>query len=178
MTFADIKVAFEGLIDDTSPDNALLTQWINEALGEISAEYGVEDTLSLSTNGGVFEDLPEDFLRIQEVRQGGPNGGLVTGYEVTESGQIMLDSPGTYHVRFHRFPAPMSGVDSSESPEVHQLLHATIPYYMAGIFYDRESMGDREESDMGSKFYQKFEYLLKKRVLTLRGRRSAVYGFR
>ena len=174
MNVKQIRETFEGLIDD-SVDNSLLLIWINEAQDAIASEYGVKTSKQIIAVTDVEYPITSDFLRVLEVRNS--DGEDYIWYNITEWGDISFADDDTYTIHYLKTPTPVAGNNDIAEPSVHDFLHSLIPVYAAAKFYDRESLGDTEESQMANKLMGQFEYNLAKRVKALKNRRKKAITF-
>ena len=173
MNVGQLRAAFEGLIDD-SVDNTLLLIWLNEAQEDIATIYGPIETTTLTAESGVEYSLPNNFLKVAEVRLDGQE---YVDYEISEWGQIAFMTGGDFTVYYHKVPDMLAPNDDNATPQLHEILHSIMSTYAAAKFYDRESLGDPEESAMASKLMGQYEYILARRVKTLKARKRKSYNF-
>jgi hypothetical protein len=175
MNVGELRAAFEALVDDTV-DNAIFLVWLNESLEDISTKYGPVATSTITAlESGAEYNLPSDFLKVIEVVNS--NNELYLDYEISELGTIAFADADTYNVKYHRMPTRLVVGNDLLVPEIHELLHSPMYLYAASMYYDRESTGDKEESEMASKLMLKYEATVERRVKALKARRSKQFGF-
>lgn len=175
MNVGELRTAFEALIQD-SVDNTTFLTWIIEAQEEIALEYGKINTITIEcTTVGEAYSLPSDFLAVAELLDSNDN--RYYNYDITSINTIIFEDTDIYTLYYHKSPDTITANDDNAEPEIHPLLHSPMIYYAAAQFYDQESGGDEEESNMATKMLNKFYGMVHNRSKKLKARRSTNYNF-
>lgn len=158
MNFSQLKQSFETNINNTGEvDNAELAIWFNEAqndlaldLGKITRKQYIE---AERTVDGYFE-LPADFITLTEVYDSG--GNPTNDYAITPD--MLLDFPSGCPLVFYRgLPVSFTGIDDEQESSLPVSCQDLIVIYAMSRYWDRESEGDYEESNLGTKYRTYYE---------------------
>lgn len=174
MTVGELRAAFEAFVDDTV-DNSVFLIWLNDAIQDASLKYSPMTSVVIDASALEYTALPADFLSLIEVLD--TQGELCRDFETTEWGSIRFATAGTYTVHYHRMANALTANDDNAVPDLPTLMHSPLYIFAASRYWDRESMGDTEESDMSSKLMRQYENAMAKIVAKLRTQRKRRYSF-
>lgn len=169
MKVSELRDAFEALVDDRV-NNFILIIWLNEAQEDISLYYSPVESVELYAEAMVYKELPEDLLRVIEVKD--ENENVCRNFEITEYGHIRFADTGTYTIYYNRKPKDMPLGEDDAKPDLPELLHKPLYVFAASRFFDRESIGDPEESQFAQKLMEQYRQMVTARANKLRARRS------
>ncbi|MDO4582300.1 MAG: hypothetical protein Q4B96_06950 [Bacillota bacterium] len=145
MTFAELIKAFEAHCGVSNElDAAQLALWFNEAQNDLAADLGEIKKQTLTVTAGEEYALPDDCLRLVEVA-GAP-------YDCTPDQKLVFGANGAATLYYCALPAGFSGSAGTQESELHPTLHYLLPIFAAARYWDAESEGDYEESNLGSKW--------------------------
>lgn len=170
MQVSELRAVFESLIDDRV-SNLKFHYWLREATNTVGYQYG--KIVSVPVING--DTLPEDYNRSVVLED--EYGMRYKNYEVREDNTIVIDQEGTYMFYYFKKPEMLPANDDSAVPDIPEELHDVLPLMCAGTFYDMESLGDVEESAMGSKFHAKAQKLMRERIKQLKKRHKRIESF-
>ena len=167
MQVSDLREAFESIVDDRV-NNKVLVIWLNEAQEDVALSYGRMIYYDIEAEENEDYDLPDDFLKAAEVIDKDNNE--YWGFKISKWGQIRFKESGSYRIYYHKVPDRIPHGEDGAEPDLHELLHPLLYLYAASMFYDRESLGDPEESAMATKLRRQYQVALERRVRALRNR--------
>lgn len=158
MNFLELKQSFElniGAVGEI--DNADLAIWFNEAQNDLSLAFGriqrKQYTETERTNEGYFA-LPADLLQVEDVCDS--DGYSTKDYAITLD--MLLDFPSGCPLLFYRgLPTPFSGIDETQDCSLPLSCQDLIVIYAVARYWDKESEGDYEESNLGTKYRTYYE---------------------
>ncbi len=147
MTFADLKSRFEALTGISDCANEDLMVWLNEGQLDLALVAGriVRQQYSDVLAGEELE-LPERFLRVEDCDR---------VYRLTPDGKIIFGLGGEVSLYYRQLPAefPLFGEGVCE---INPLFQDLLPLFAASRYWDRESEGDGEESNHGTKWLKQY----------------------
>lgn len=170
MTVAEIRAVFESLVDDRVA-NLKFHFWLREATNTVGLTYGKIESVPVMSG----DTLPSDYNRAIVLED--EYGMRYKTYEVREDNTIVIDQDGTYMLYYFKKPTQLAANSDSEIPDIPEELHDVLPLMCAATFYDMESLGDAEESAMGSKFHAKAQQMMKERIIQLKKRHKRIESF-
>lgn len=164
MTGTEIKEAVQGrLPQGATIENTQAFSWINGAVAAIRDEYPpIKEVLFSNVEAGEECDLPADYMKIAEVR----DGERYLYYNVTADKKIIFEDGGNYTVKYHYLPAIVTSLD--ENPDVPEVFHAAIVEFCLSKFWEAESEGaETGAMGMAKTCEERFYYMVAKAVKTL-----------
>ena len=170
MQVSEIRAVFESLVDDRVA-NVKFHYWLREATNTIGLVYGRLVTVPIASG----DMLPDDFNRVEVLANAG--GTRHKDYEIRGDGTIKIYPEGDYTLTYFKVPTPLPANQDDAIPDIPEELHDALPLLCAATFYDMESLGDREESAMGSKFHTKGMQMTQERIKQLRKRYKRIESF-
>jgi len=112
--------------------------WINDALLILGIDAGVFDEAEYTAVSGMWQGLPEDCLKVYEVRDS-------KDYDYNnfdaDTLRIRFWDTGTYTVRYYKRPEPVE--DESSEPDCRKDLHNALAYYIAYRWWKRNFPGEQ-----------------------------------
>lgn len=170
MQVSELRAVFESLVDDRV-SNVKFLYWLREATNTVGLAYGHIASVPVASG----DMLPVDFNRallLEDVY-----GSRFKEYEILENNSIYIDGTEEYNLYYFRKPALIPENQDSAIPDIPEELHDVLPLMCAATFYDMESLGDAEESAMGTKYAAKAKRLLDERVKILKRRYKRIESF-
>lgn len=165
MNVSELRQAFYNIIDDTI-DSGIVLDWFNEAQEDAALHYGVKRSVSVTYDGENAITLPTDWVTLQEVRNS--DGDTYLDFDITEWREISFDVADTYTLYYLGLPATIPTGDDTFEPELHPLLHRPLYIYAASRYFDMESGGDQEESNMALKYLNYYNAMVTSRAAKLK----------
>lgn len=171
MQVSEIRNVFQSLVDDRV-DNVTFLHWLREATNTIGLKYG--NISSVVVVDG--DTLPADFNRAAALELS--RGNITKDFEIYEDNTIAIGAtPNECLLYYHRKPAHIPDNEDSTVPDIPPELHDALPLLCAATFYNMESLGDAEESAMGSKFAMMANNMINDRTKILRKRHRRISTF-
>lgn len=112
--------------------------WINDALIALNTDAGVFNEAQYTVVSGMWQDLPEDCLKVYEVRDS--QGYDYHNYDA-DNLRIRFWNTGTYTVRYRKRPDLVQSED--DEPDCRKDLQAALPYYIAYRWWARNFPGEQ-----------------------------------
>lgn len=116
--------------------------WINDALLALGIKAAVFVEQQIAATPGLWNDLPQDFLKVYEIRDG--KGYDYYNWEADDSRIRFWDSD-TYTVRYYKRPDEVVG--GSSVPDCRADLQGALAYYIAFRFWKRNFPGEKPTED-------------------------------
>lgn len=152
---------YEKFVTDTNigsgeVDNTEFAFWLNEAQLDLSWELGVSARHEYpDAETGQEYALPVGALRI--IESSAP-------YEITAMGNITFAGSGSHSIVYRKMPTDFTGTDMAQVSGLHPALHQCLVLFANSRYWDKENEGDREESELATKWMS--YYQLQKRQIT------------
>ena len=131
-------------------------RYINEAMNVLASRYDdacIQDSVDIvCTDVTADYEMPANDFGVLEVID--DSGRRYTDYR-THLGRIAFAREGTYKVVYLRGAAEI--VNEASEPEIHQIYHYPIAYYVASVDLNRIRPGDPKAQELMVRFFNDAE---------------------
>jgi len=126
---------------------------LNEALREVATECPkgrIPDDITITAVSKTWYVLPTTFISIDNVTNS--DSKEVTDYE-TDGARIKFEEDGTYKVEYKRMPVEIAKGLESAVPEIPELFHSKLKFYIAARVRMNFNHEDGEGARLLAEFY-------------------------
>lgn len=152
----DIQAAVAGLIGTSIAQNIFL-QFLNEAIDDVSMDYGPQTSADVTFVPNIEQDLPANFLSLISAVYDAGTGGtqdVKESLEITEYGKMKCNSAITLKLYYTTPAAHITDVETE--PGIHQFFHPYLAYYVAMRYYKKRSQGDAEDLTIAANYEREY----------------------